>query len=128
MHIERAEAANLLPERQHVQQACVDAARESGYEDGFVRLVPLHKIVLVAIASGQKELFGQETLTAAGSVLSGEPVAKTLMQKSVRSLAMNGWIFRHARGEYAIADRLFEQWLIEQIKSGLLPAPSVRSR
>ncbi len=104
--------------------AAAEAARESGHEDAFVRLVPLQKIVLVAIASGQKELFGEATLKAVGSVLTGEPVSKTLMQKAQRSLAMNGWIIRAARGEYLLADSLFEQWLGEQIKTGLLPAPA----
>lgn len=103
--------------------AAAEAARESGHEDAFLRLVPLHKIVLVAIACGQKELFGEAALKAAGSVLTGEPVSKTLMQKALRSLAMNGWIIRSARGEYVLADSLFEQWLGEQIKTGLLPAP-----
>lgn len=106
-----------------LQLAAAEAARESGHEDAFLRLVPLHKIVLVAIASGQKELFGEAALKAAGSVLTGDPVSKTAMQKALRSLAMNGWIIRAARGEYVLADSLFEQWLGEQIKTGLLPAP-----
>ncbi len=103
--------------------AAAEAARESGHEDGFVRLVPLHKIVLVAIACGQKEMFAEATLHAAGSVLTGEPVSKTLMQKALRSLAMNGWILRAGRGEYVLADSLFEQWLNEQIKTGMLTPP-----
>ncbi len=111
---------------QALQFAAAEAARESGHEDAFLRLVPLHKIVLVAIASGQKELFGEAALKAAGSVLTGEPVPKTVMQKTLRSLAMNGWIIRAARGEYVLADSLFEQWLADQIKTGLLPAPVPR--
>ncbi len=103
--------------------AAAEAARESGHEDAFLRLAPLHKVVLVAIASGQKELFGEAALKAAGSVLTGDPVSKTVMQKALRSLAMNGWIIRAARGEYVLADSLFEQWLSEQIRTGLLPAP-----
>ena len=57
-------------------------------------------------------------------MLTGEPVSKTLMQKALRSLAMNGWIIRTARGEYTLADGLFERWLNEQIKTGALPAPA----
>lgn len=111
-----------------LQDASVEAARESGYEDAFVRLVPLQKIVLMAVASGQKELFSEEALAAAGRVLTGGPVSKTLMQKSLRGLAMNGWIFKQARGEYGLVDKLFERWVSEQIKSGTLPAPTAARR
>ncbi len=96
-----------------LQEASTEAARESGYEDAFARLLPLQKLILMAVASGQKEMFSDDTLTAAGSVLSGEPVPKTLMQKAVRALAMNGWVFRQGRGEYALADPLFERWIGE---------------
>lgn len=107
-----------------MQEAAVEAATESGFEDAFVRLVPLQKIVLLAVASGQKELFSEDALTAAGSVLTGEPVSKSLMQRSLRSLAMSGWVIRQARGDYAVSDKLFERWLHEQIKSGTLPTPA----
>ena len=46
-----------------------------------------------------------------------------MMQKALRALAMNGWIIKTARGEYALADSLFERWLSEQIKAGPLAAP-----
>jgi len=111
-----------------LQLASQEAARESGHEDAFVRLAPLQKVALVAIVSGQKEMFAEATLAAAGKVLTGEPVSKTLMQKALRSLAMNGWIIRTARGEYALADHLFGQWLHEQIKTGTLPVPAAASR
>ena len=105
-------------------EASVEAATESGFEDAFVRLVPLQKIVLLAVASGQKELFSEDALTAAGTVLTGEPVSKSLMQRSLRSLAMSGWVIRQARGDYAVSDKLFERWLHEQIKAGTLPTPA----
>jgi hypothetical protein len=116
----------LNPSLQHqeaMKLAAIEAAQESGYEDAFVRLVALQKIVLVAVASGQKEMFSEVTLKATGSVLTGEPVSKTMMQKALRSLAMNGWIIKTARGEYALADSLFDRWLSEQIKTGTLAAP-----
>ena len=116
----------LNPTLQHpeaMQWAAIEAAQESGCEDEFVRLAALQKIVLVAVASGQKEMFSEATLKAAGSVLTGEAVPKTMMQKALRALAMNGWIIKTARGEYALADSLFERWLSEQIKAGTLAAP-----
>ena len=116
----------LNPSLQHqgaMQWAAIEAAQESGYEGEFVRLAALHKIVLVAVASGQKEMFSEATLKAAGSVLTGDAVSKTMMQKALRSLAMNGWIMKTARGEYTLTDSLFERWLSEQIRAGTLVAP-----
>jgi hypothetical protein len=112
-----------LGHAQALQAASEDATRESGYEDAFLRMVPLQKIVLMAVASGQKELFSSDALNAAGSVLTGDPVSKTTMQRAVKLLAMSGWIIKQARGEYVLADNLFQRWLSEPTRTGLLPAP-----
>ena len=111
-----------------LQGVAIDAAKDSGFEEAFVRLTPLQKIVLVAIASGQKELFSGDALRAAGSALQSEPVAKSLMQKAVRSLADQGWIIRQDRGDYVLTDSLFERWLDEQVRRGALPAPGTVHR
>jgi hypothetical protein len=110
-----------------LEEASLEATRESGYEDAFVRLVPLQKIVLLAVASGQTEFFSHDALSAAGKVLTGEPVSKTLMQRALRSLAMQGWVIRRGRGDYALADALFERWLQDQLRAGTLPAPTLAS-
>jgi len=112
-----------VPHAPALQGAAVEAAKDSGFEDAFVRLTPLQKIVLVAIASGQKELFSADALKASGSVLKSEPVAKGVMQKAVRALADQGWVIRQDRGDYVLTDSLFEQWLSQQVRAGALPSP-----
>ncbi|MCW7540291.1 hypothetical protein OOT46_20870 [Aquabacterium sp. A7-Y] len=107
-----------------MQEAVAEAARESGYEDQFARLIPLQKTILVALVSGQSQLFSEDTLKAIGSVLTGEPIAKTLMQRALRSLADKGWIIKQGRGDYTLTDVLFVQWLQEQIRAGLLAPPN----
>jgi len=106
-----------------LRQAVAQAAQECGYEDEFTRLIPLQKTILVALVSGQKELFSDDALRAFGSVLTVAPISKPLMQRSLRSLADKGWIIKHARGDYVLSDELFAQWLADQIHTGLLQPP-----
>ena len=66
----------LNPTLQHpeaMQWAASEAAHESGYEDEFVRLAALQKIVLVAVASGQKEMFSQSLAEGRGQRADGGP-------------------------------------------------------
>ena len=113
-----------VPPHTALRQAVAQAAQECGYEDEFIRLLPLQKTILVALVAGQKEMFSDAALKAFGSVLTGEPVTKPLMQRSLRSLADKGWIIKQARGDYLLSDELFAQWLADQIHTGLLQPPT----
>jgi hypothetical protein len=86
----------------------------------------LQKTILVALVAGQKELFSEGALKAFGSVLTGEPVSKPLMQRSLKSLADKGWIIKQTRGDYLLSDELFAQWLADQIHTGLLLPPNAK--
>lgn len=99
------------------------AAQDSGYDDEFVNMPALQKVVLFALASGQRELFSDAALHAFAQATGTPLVTKTALQRSVRLLAHKGWIVRIERGDYRIADNLFEQWLSSQVRSGLLALP-----
>lgn len=116
-----------VPANAALRQAVAEAAQECGYEDEFTRLVPLQKTILVALVAGQKELFSEGALKAFGSVLTGEPVSKPLMQRSLKSLADKGWIIKQTRGDYLLSDELFAQWLADQIHTGLLQPPHAKA-
>lgn len=114
----------LLAHEQALAVQRLEAEKESGCEDQFGQLLPLQRIVLVAMVSGQRELFSGAARRAMGSVLTGKTIGKPLLQRALRSLAEKGWIIRAERGEYLLADDLFAQWLREQIQSGLLRPPA----
>lgn len=113
-----------LAHAQALREQALHAVRDSGFEDAFARLVPLQKVVLLAIASGQLEFFSAEALAAAGRVTTGAAVSKTLMQRAIRQLALAGWIIREGRGRYSLADLLLRRWLEEQVRAGALPPPA----
>lgn len=112
--------------RSALQEAEIAAAKDSGFNDEFERLNPLHRVILVALGSNATELFSEAALAAFGSALGTAAVSKTLVQRGVKALADKGWVIKQDRGDYKLADALFEQWLQAQIKRGLLPSPSQR--
>lgn len=82
---------------------------------------PDHRSALELDAPEASRESGHE---GAGRVLAGPAVARPMMQMAMRRLAMNGRIIFSARGEYALADSPFAQWLHEQIRSGALAPPA----
>lgn len=100
-----------------------EAKKETGYTDEFNRMPPLSRAMLVGLAQGVSELFSEATRAGLAKVIKESTVSKTNAQRSLKSLADKGLIIRSDRGEYRIADSLFQQWLITQIKMGALPGP-----
>lgn len=99
-----------------------DAAKDSAYADEFARLVPLQRAVVFALLGEGRQLFGEEALRSFAAAIEAD-VDKSAVQRAASSLAAKGWIIRQARGDYRIADGLFEQRLREQVKTGLLQGP-----
>jgi hypothetical protein len=117
----------LAPSLEHgraLDAAKLEAAKDSAFTDEFMRLSPLQKAVLVGLGSGNKELFSEQALKEFAIAIKAEEVSKSVIQRAVKSLADKGWLIRHDRGEYKIADSLFEQWLTDQLRTGALPGPS----
>ena len=105
-----------------------EAEKETGYADEFNRLPPLARAILVALAQEIQALFSEVARSGFAKALKEAAISKTSLQRTLRSLADKGLIIRSDRGEYRIADSLFEQWLSAQIKLGVLPGPLEKDR
>lgn len=116
----------LMPQLGHdeaLETSVAEAAKDSGFTDEFDRLAPLQKAVLLAIGTGVGELFGEASLASFAKAIGAERLGKPIVQRALKSLGDRGWIVRQDRGDYRLADSLFEQWLNERLKAGQLPAP-----
>jgi hypothetical protein len=102
-----------------------DATRDSGFIEEFEQLPDLQRALIVAIAFGDA-LFSDESRKRLADATGVESVQKTSVQRALSSLADKGWIIRHDRGAYLVADSLFEDWMRQQIHMGLLSKPGER--
>lgn len=107
-----------------LRATAADAAKDSGYEDEFRRLVPLQRATLFALLGERTELFSEAALRSFAAAIEATEVSKSAVQRAAGTLAAKGWIIRQDRGDYRITDSLFEQWLRAQVKTGLLQGPS----
>ncbi len=99
-----------------------DATRDSGFVDEFEHLSDLQRALIVALACNDA-LFGEGNLKRLAVATGTESVSKTTVQRMLTLLADKGWIIRHDRGAYLFADSLFEDWIREQMRLGLLSRP-----
>jgi uncharacterized protein len=111
------------PHRATLAATATEAAKDSGFADEFERLAPLQKAILFALARGATQLFSEDGLAAFRHAMGSKDLSKTPVQRAVRGLTANGWIIKQGRGDYRLADQLFEQWLKTQIRSGQLSGP-----
>lgn len=116
----------LSPQLGHAEalEASVrEAAKDSGFTDEFERLPPLQKAILLSIGTHAEELFSDAALKSYAKAIATDKVSKPIVQRALKALGDRGWVIRQDRGDYRLADSLFEQWLHERLKAGQLPAP-----
>jgi hypothetical protein len=99
-----------------------DATRDSGFVDEFEHLSDLQRALIVSLACNDA-LFGDANLKRLAVATGTVSVSKTTVQRMLALLADKGWIIRHDRGAYLFADSLFEDWVREQMRMGLLLRP-----
>jgi uncharacterized protein len=102
-----------------------DATRDSGFVEEFEQLPDLQRALIVAIAFDDTP-FGDESRKRLAIATGLGSVPKTSVQRALSSLADKGWIIRHDRGAYLLADSLFEDWIRQQMHMGLLSKPGER--
>jgi hypothetical protein len=100
-----------------------DATRDSGFVDEFERLPDLQRALMVALTCNDA-LFADANLKRLAVATGTESVSKTTVQRILVLLADKGWIIRHDRGAYLFADSLFEDWIRDQMRLGLLSRPA----
>ncbi len=102
-----------------------DATRDSGFVDEFEHLSDLQRALIVALACNDS-LFAESNLKRLAIATGTDSISKTTVQRMLSLLADKGWIIRHDRGAYLFADSLFEDWVREQMRLGLLSRPDGR--
>jgi hypothetical protein len=93
--------------------------REEGFAKRWQALLPADRLILLAVAKGEPQLIGRQSLARLGRELKlGRAASRAVPQNSLKRLRDRQVLIQTDTGVYRFEDETFREWIVTELPAG----------